>query len=319
MDKIEELNRKNAVKAPINLNKNSKQPSDAGIVQPSTSSKTDDVYVAHNAIACSITEASSDWLLDTCTSYHMTSDRGAFATYETIPNTRSIKDANGGLGPIAGKGTIILQIGDGVLTLKEARHVPTLQSNLVSYAQLEDQGFDLSLSSGVTPKNHVIRSPDGDEFFAYKTHLNVYTLTDCTPTPRQDSEVVYSTVEWNDIGSTACALATIDTPIPTRKRHEVVPQTMTISQWHQRLCHLNQWDIIRLSKDPATGYESKDTILRILPERQADSQLPQSTSTPCHPSHNLDISGGGGKTLGVPDDEELLPSRTGCRYFFNDY
>jgi hypothetical protein len=96
LDKIEELNRKNAVKAPINLNKNSKQPSDAGIVQPSTSSKTDDVYVAHNAIACSITEASSDWLLDTCTSYHMTSDRGAFATtYETIPNTRSIKDAMG--------------------------------------------------------------------------------------------------------------------------------------------------------------------------------------------------------------------------------
>ena len=45
--------------------------------------------------------------------------------------------------------------------------------------------------------------------------------------------------------------------IPTRKRSEITSQTMTISEWHQRLCHLNQWDIIHLSKDPATGKDPK--------------------------------------------------------------
>jgi hypothetical protein len=112
-DRIGELKRKNAVKAPINLNKNSKRLSDAGIahiVQPSTTSRIDNVHIAHNAIAYSVTEASQDWLLDTCASYHMTSDRGAFMTYEPVANVRRIKDANGGFGPITGIGTILLQV-----------------------------------------------------------------------------------------------------------------------------------------------------------------------------------------------------------------
>ena len=79
--------------------------------------------------------------MNTCASYHMTSDRGAFAMYESIPNTRSIKDANWGLGPIAGIGTIILQIGDGVLAPNEARHVPTLQSNLFFFLSYTASSF----------------------------------------------------------------------------------------------------------------------------------------------------------------------------------
>ena len=322
-DRIEEYKKKNAAKAPVNLNKNSRQPLDLGIahtVQPSTTSRIDKADIAHNAIAYVVTKASHDWLLDTCASYHMTSDRDAFVTYEPIADAGGIKDANGGWGPIAGIGTVLLQIGDAILPLKQVRYVPTLKSNLVSYAYLENQGFDLSLSSGVTPKHHIIRSPDGDEFYAYKTDLNVYRLNDATPTLRQDSKAIYSAVEWNDIDSTACGLASIGTPIPTRKRSEVTPQTMTISQWHQRLCHLNQWDIIRLSKDPATGVKIKGPkSLPFCEYCQKGKQTRHYPKAPAPPATRpmtrvfLDIAGGG-KTLGVPDDEEL-PSRTGCRYF----
>jgi GAG-pre-integrase domain len=161
---------------------------------------------------------------------------------------------------------------------------------LVSYAQLESQGFDLSISSGVTPIHHIIRSPDGDEFYAFKTHLNVYRLEDAAPTLRKDSKAVYSAVEWNDIDSTTCSLASIDTPIPTRKRSEITPQTMTISEWHQRLCHLNQWDIIRLSKDPTTGVRIKGPkALPFCEYCQKGKQTRHYPKTPAHPSHDANI------------------------------
>jgi hypothetical protein len=65
----------------------------------------------------------------------------------------------------------------------------------------------------VTPAYHIIRPSDGDEFYAFKTHLNIYRLGDATLTLSKDSKAVYSAVEWNDIGSTACTLASTDTPI----------------------------------------------------------------------------------------------------------
>jgi len=63
----------------------------------------------------------------------------------------------------------------------------------------------------VIPVHHIIRSPDGDGFYAFNTHLNVYRLGDASPTLCKDSKAVYSAVEWNDVGSTACTLASIDT------------------------------------------------------------------------------------------------------------
>ena len=49
-------------------------------------------------------------------------------------------------------------------------------SNLVSYGQLDDQGFGLAVSE-TSPRFHKITTPQGDTFHAYKTKIsNVYQI-----------------------------------------------------------------------------------------------------------------------------------------------
>jgi hypothetical protein len=56
--------------------------------------------------------------------------------------------------------------------------IPTigLGSNLVSYSQLDDQGFGLAVSE-TSPRFHIITTPQGDTFHAYRTTIsNVYHI-----------------------------------------------------------------------------------------------------------------------------------------------
>jgi Pol polyprotein len=117
----------------------------------------------------------TSWHLDTCASYHMCPNRNAFTTYKPYSGDK-IKVANDNFAEPVGIGKVIIEIDDGILELDEVRHVPSLGSNLVSYGQLDDQGFGLAVSE-TSPRFHKITTPQGDTFHAYRTKIsNVYQI-----------------------------------------------------------------------------------------------------------------------------------------------
>ncbi|KAN0068860.1 hypothetical protein V8E54_013029 [Elaphomyces granulatus] len=121
------------------------------------------------------TNRPASWHLDTCASFHMCSDRNAFTTYKPYNGDR-IRVANDTFAQPTGIGKVIMQIDDSMLELDDVRHVPSLGSNLVSYGQLDDQGFGLAVSE-TSPRFHIITTPQGDTFRAYKTEIsNIYQI-----------------------------------------------------------------------------------------------------------------------------------------------
>ena len=214
-------------------------------------------------IAYSASEDTKDiWMLDTCASYHMTPNRDAFISYTPSETKKGlgVKDANGGWGPLSGTGTILLQVGDAVLKLEDVRHIPSLKSNLISYGQLAEQGFDLSVTNDIENDNgtpcHIIKSSDGDEFVAIRNEkLNVYCIDDASPARRRHEAVVYECTQTPNIDTTVCSLAMkgMAAAQPGEARADLTPQVHTIVEWHQRLCHLNQADITQ-----RLVYESRD-------------------------------------------------------------
>jgi len=148
-----------------------------------------------------------------------------------------------------------------------------LQSNLVSYAQLEGKVLIYCYPLVHTQTQlyvlltvmSFLPTRSFDAIHAYR----LYT------TPRQDLSCLQRG-RWNDIGSTA-VLRRSRYSIPTRKRHEVVPQTMTISQC-TTLCHLNQWILFAYRRIPLQAYEIKDQksyqSANTARQRQANSHYP---------------------------------------------
>jgi hypothetical protein len=105
---------------------------------------------------------SKQWLFDTCASYHMTANRDGFVTYGPADKHEGICDAQGGLEKSLGKGTVIIQTGNaGILKLDDVRHIPTLKTNLISGALLEEQGFQVEKST-TYPSDYAIYTPEGD-------------------------------------------------------------------------------------------------------------------------------------------------------------
>jgi len=92
------------------------------------------------------------------------------------------------------------------------------------------------------------------------------------------------------------------------KVEKVVPQPMSMMQWHRRLGHLNKADILRLARDPNSGVSItgvKDlpfckTCIEAKQTRQY-SKTPRARSTRPLERIHIDIAGGG-KTLDFSDE-----------------
>ena len=128
----------------------------------------------------------SAWSLDTCASFHLTGDRNSFVSFHTGPcpdkidDTAGIRDASGRIATVSGWGTVLLQTGDGHVKLSHVRYVPSFSPNLLSYAQLEDQGHIL----GIVPNGFSIRTPEGYVLIASKRDTTrIYQLTSCRTIP----------------------------------------------------------------------------------------------------------------------------------------
>ena len=279
--------------------------------------------VGNSAIAmCSMgnnKSTTADWFLDTCASFHMCPSRDAFVSYKPHTGTK-IKVANETFAETVGIGKIIIEIDDGVLELDDVRHVPSFGSNLVSYGQLDDQGFGLSVSTN-SPRFHIITSPQGDTFYAHKTEVSkVYKIGECVQIGNRSSSTAYSAISAPDVSSVASFQAGSLHKQSTPKSEPPKSHTMTLMEWHQRLAHLNAADILKLARDPKSGVSVKGPktlgfceICQQAKQTRKISHKPMPrTSRPLARIH-VDIAGGG-NTFGGKD-QETTTSRQGSNYY----
>jgi hypothetical protein len=122
--------------------------------------------------------------------------------------------------------------------------------------------------SEIDPNPFRITDTEGSTFEAnlHEKH-DIYLLDNCTATSRSDTATVKSYPNMNNSAE----------DIEEIEVKKVVPQTMTMMQWHRRLGHLNKADILRMARDP--GFWSQDirdkrfTVLQGLREGETNSPL----------------------------------------------
>jgi hypothetical protein len=97
----------------------------------------------------------SVWYLDSGASFHMMGDKESFIDLEEKDLKMHIEMGNDGKYSATGIGTITFQRDSGKpFQLKNVMHVPGLKKNLVSFTMLEDRGYDVFFSSGITYLRH---------------------------------------------------------------------------------------------------------------------------------------------------------------------
>ncbi|CAA7028676.1 unnamed protein product [Microthlaspi erraticum] len=81
------------------------------------------------------------WVMDTCASFHMTSNREWFETYKE-GNMGAVQLVDDRVCSIVGSNSIKFRMHDGVIrTLTDVRHVPAVKKNLISLGTLHRNGF----------------------------------------------------------------------------------------------------------------------------------------------------------------------------------
>ncbi|KAH9679836.1 hypothetical protein KPL71_026295 [Citrus sinensis] len=89
------------------------------------------------------------WLIDSGATWHMTSRREWFHTYEPI-SEGSVYMGNDHALEIAGIGTIKIKMFDGIIrTIGEVRHVNGLKKNLLSLGQMDSHGYKTHVENGI--------------------------------------------------------------------------------------------------------------------------------------------------------------------------
>lgn len=94
-------------------------------------------------------ELTDAWILDSGATWHMTSRRDWFHTYEPI-TVGSVYMGNNHALEIAGVGSIKLKMYDDMVrTIQNVRHVKGLQKNLLSLGQLDEIGCTTRIQNGM--------------------------------------------------------------------------------------------------------------------------------------------------------------------------
>ena len=82
----------------------------------------------------------TNWIIDSGASRHLTASRDLFQQYINIVPT-AIRIGNGKEITAIGQGNITIPTASGTILLAGVLHVPDMGSNLVSVASIVDQGF----------------------------------------------------------------------------------------------------------------------------------------------------------------------------------
>ena len=242
-----------------------------------------------------------DWYIDSGSSFHSTSNRSAFSTFLQLSEPETSVDANGNPIVYTGIGTIKLQVDDQVLTAQNARYSEDQAHNLISYGSLKRQGFKIENIEEDGLDIFKITDPQEQVFKALLSETNIYPLLgSISPIPPTSLAAPAKQVGPHE-------------PKINYKNAE------TMEVWHRRLAHLNAQDIIRLSRDPRSGVVIKGPkelpfceACTLAGSRTKVSRAPMPRSKRRGGMLHID-TGGGGYTLGEPDEEIL--SFSGTKYF----
>ncbi|KAE8702282.1 hypothetical protein F3Y22_tig00110483pilonHSYRG00048 [Hibiscus syriacus] len=92
--------------------------------------------------------ASGRWILDTTSTFHISTSKDVFSTYEK--HSGSILMGNDHSCQVVGIDTVHIKMFDGIVrTLTDVWHIPEMKKNLISLSTLEKKGFRFSAEGGV--------------------------------------------------------------------------------------------------------------------------------------------------------------------------
>ena len=100
-----------------------------------------DIMIVIDDGCVSLATQDSNWVIDSGSSFHVTSHSDFFTSYIT-DDFGNVRIGNSGVYKIMGIGDVCLETSIGnKLVLKDVRHVPYICLNLISTGRLDDEGF----------------------------------------------------------------------------------------------------------------------------------------------------------------------------------
>lgn len=125
------------------------------------------------AATCFATSNSSSdlWLIDSACSNHMTPDETLFKELDKT-FTSKVKVGNGVFIPAKGKGTVAIESIAGLKYISDVLYVPNIDQNLLSVAQMADNGFKVIFEG----KWCLIQDAKGNDLFKVKMKARTYAL-----------------------------------------------------------------------------------------------------------------------------------------------
>ncbi|EDN06631.1 hypothetical protein HCAG_03161 [Histoplasma mississippiense (nom. inval.)] len=213
---------------------------------------------------------------------HIASDRSRFSTLFTIDGS-TVQVANKAVLKVQGVGMASIPVGERLIEFNHVYYVSGLSANLISAGLMERQGYirrDMHVDAG---NYFEFLSPTGnDVFYANLSCNNIYILSDSPPTfdgVMNDQE--YGTVAYvavpkpktisTDYDPNAGSLGPFsreeveqlinpkdpDTDSfvisPPNRLPAVVPKQLPFDEWHRRLGHIGENNILKMARDPRFG------------------------------------------------------------------
>ena len=129
--------------------KNGEKSSEASTSQGCVASTSDDGEILAAVGTKGENQLTDGWIVDSGATWHMTSRRDWFCTYEPVSKGHVFMGNDHAL-EIAGVGTVKIKMYDGTIrTLQGVRHVKGLMKNLLSIGQLDDLGCKTHIQGGI--------------------------------------------------------------------------------------------------------------------------------------------------------------------------
>ncbi|KAL1958062.1 hypothetical protein VTO42DRAFT_5102 [Malbranchea cinnamomea] len=223
-------------------------------IQPSANAAViPDTHVAIvPTVFATATPRSAEWLFNSCTSYSMTGNKAAFATFTRGRFAADVTTAIGATGRVEGKGTVILDINGSIMEIHDVLYIPGLQVNLLSFAGLEDQGFRISLSN-TSPAYFTIKSLNSDFFTAIRT-LNsaIYKITYTSFDEYEEIPVLEDCYVYMTTATDASKINLPPAPPAQADPAERPIVSKSLQEWHEDLGHLHVNSITTLEKTPGS-------------------------------------------------------------------
>ncbi|EDN03377.1 predicted protein [Histoplasma mississippiense (nom. inval.)] len=213
---------------------------------------------------------------------HIASDRSRFSTLFTI-DSPTVQVANKAVLKVQGVGMASIPVGERLIEFNHVYYVPGLSANLISAGLMERQGYirrDMHVDAG---NYFEFLSPTGnDVFYANLSRNNIYILSDSPPTfdgvmnDQEYGAVAYVAVPKpktisTDYDPNAGSLGPFsreeverlinpkdpDTDSfvisPPNRLPAVVPKQLPFDEWHRRLGHIGENNILKMARDPRFG------------------------------------------------------------------